>query len=135
MTNETGVFMEVLNRQSDLAQIPEWKDLKYSQRFNHDWMEAQRQEGDPLADKIINSLLKEGFPIKDANEILEETKRRAKAEAGIYQEFMDACFQIPEWADFEKMEAGPRLFATHGPIWAISILAGGVIGSAFHVNA
>ena len=127
--------MEMLNSRSDLAQIPQWEDLQYSERFNEKWMDEQRYVGDDLADEVIDALNVRGFAIKDANEILEECKKLSGTEGGIYKDFLDACYEIPEWADFEKMKAGGKLFASHGPIWAISILAGGVIGSAFHVNA
>lgn len=124
----------MLNQSSSLAEIPSWSDLKFSNRFNKVWMDKQRQVGDSLADEVISSL-KSRFPIQDPGDILQEVKRLAEAEGGVYRAFLDHCYQVPDWADFQAMEKGMRLFATHGPLWAISILAGGVIGSAFHVNA
>lgn len=124
----------MLNKFSSLAEIPNWDDLQFSQRFSKLWMQQQRQVGDSLADAVIKAL-KQRFPIQDPSDILVEVKRLAEAEGGIYKEFLDHCYYVPPWADFRAMKSGMRLFATHGPLWALSILAGGVIGSAFHVNA
>lgn len=124
----------MLDHTSDLAHIPDWQELRYSKRFNKKWMDEQRMKGDHLADAVIDAL-KQRFPIKDPADMLTEVKRLAASEGGPYLEFLNHCYFIPEWADFKAMEQGCRLFATHGPMWALSILAGGVVGSAFHVNA
>ena len=126
--------MEILNKHSKLAEIPTWEDLKFTERFNEKWMEEQRHVGDELADRVVVEL-KERFPIQDPSDMLVEIKRLASEEGGVYKEFMDACYYVPDWADFKAMEPGAKLWASHTPLIMISLLAGGVLGSAFHVNA
>jgi hypothetical protein len=117
-----------------LADIPTRAELRYTERFNQKWMEEQRFVGDPVADDVIRALA-ERFPIAEPEDLLLEVIRLAAKEGGVFQAFLDACQHVPEWADFEAMEPGMRLMATSGPILGLSILGGGVAGSAFHVRA
>jgi hypothetical protein len=117
-----------------LADIPTRAELRYTERFNQKWMEEQRFVGDPVADDVIRALA-ERLPIAEPEDLLLEVIRLAAKEGGVFQAFLDACQYVPEWADFEAMEPGMRLMATSGPILGLSILGGGVAGSAFHVRA
>lgn len=126
--------MESVDKSSPLAKIPKWEDLKFSDRFNEKWMQEQRFVGDALADEVI-AALKERYPIQDPGDMLTEIKRLADSEGGVFKTFMDACYYLPEWVDFKAMEPGARLWASHTPLMLLSVLAGGVLGSAFHVNA
>ena len=126
--------MQTLIEQHRLADIPTRAELRYTARFNETWMEAQRSVGDPLADDVMLEL-KERFPIADPEDLLVEVSRLADSEGGVFKAFLDACNHVPDWADFEAMQEGMRLMATGGPILGLSILGGGVAGSAFHVRA
>ena len=126
--------MRTLIEQLRLAEIPKRAELRYTKRFNEAWMEQQRFVGDPVADDVIR-VLAERFPIESPEDLLVEVTRLAASEGGVFKRFLVACNDVPDWADFEAMEEGMRLMATGGPILGLSILGGGVAGSAFHVRA
>jgi hypothetical protein len=118
----------------NLSEIPRRDKLRFTDRFNQAWLEEQRHVGDPLGDAVVLAL-KERFPIKSPDDMLVEVQRLAETEGGVYREFVDACYYLPPWVDFNAMKPGMRMFATMGPLIGLSILGGGVAGSAFHTNA
>lgn len=126
--------MTTLTEQYKLADIPTRAELRYTERFNEKWMEEQQFVGDPVADDVIREL-KERFPIADPGDLLVEVIRLADSEGGVFKTFIDTCNHVPDWADLDAMQEGMRLMATSGPILGLSILGGGVAGSAFHVRA
>ena len=123
-----------LVEEHSLADIPTREQICFTERFNEAWMEQQRFVGDPVADDVVRAL-KDRFPIEDPASMLTEVIRLAESEGGVFKTFMDACYHVPDWADFDAMEEGMRLMATSGPLLGLSILGGGVAGSAFHVRA
>lgn len=121
-------------RGPELGEIPRRSDLLYTDRFSKEWLAEQRHVGDPLGDRVVAEL-QARHPARTPDDMLAEIERLAEEEGGIFQEFLDACHDVPPWADFPAMEAGRRMFATMGPLIGMSILGGGVAGSAFHVDA
>jgi hypothetical protein len=124
----------LLETELRLGEIPTREELAFTDKFSGSWLQEQRYVGDPLADAVIADL-KGKFPIRDPDDLLAEACRLAEVEGGIYRKFLDACYYLPPWADFAAMNQGARMFATMGPLISLSILGGGVAGSAFHVKA
>jgi uncharacterized protein (DUF2236 family) len=79
-------------------------------------LEAWRDEGDPLADRAVTTVLDGGQPVR---ELLASLQRNAQAvPAGLpapLNDFLGATAALPAWTDPARLELGERLFSRLGP--------------------
>lgn len=100
-------------------------------RYSHEKLEQWRQVCDVQAD-ACTSLIKRGRP----SDMLEQVEQRAKSEGGVFQEFMDHCFTIPGWVDFDELEAGSRVFKRYAPLQGLVLLCSSLVeGYAYNKPA
>ncbi len=112
---------------SALRRLPRLEAIRYTQELSEQRLQAQRSVTDPVADRVIAELRKTQ-PIRDIDAMLKTVRARAASEGGVYAEFVAACDDVPEWADFDQMRSGQRLIASYGPFVGLSLLTGSLVG-------
>ena len=85
------------------------------QRFSDTYLDAQRQLGDPLADKAVTSLFSQPDKAKEWSQKLRAVRHNSQPVPECLpeevHEFFSASAQLPGWADAELMRKGSDFFA------------------------
>lgn len=96
-------------------------------KYSHEKLQAWRYVCDEEADACVRAILR-GRPTN----MLEEVERRAKTEGGVFKAFLDQCFTVPKWVDFELMEHGRRVYCRFAPLQGLVLLCSSLVeGYAF----
>lgn len=98
------------------------KKHKPRNRYSSRYLDPFRQEGDPLADAVVAAL---GVRVRE--NLLSRVEIRARREGGVYREFLEACHDVPRWADFDAMEAGRRIGFKYAPVVGVALMAGSLV--------
>lgn len=59
--------------------------------------------------------------------LLARVEIMVETDGGVFQEFLDACHNVPTWADFTAMEAGRRVSFKYAPFVGGALLAGSLV--------
>ncbi len=116
-----------------LGVIPSRASLAYSARFSESWLDALRREGDPLADAVMAELVGDR-PVTAVTDLLGEARRRAEGGDALCREFLAACNQVPEWADFDAMATGQRMLAAFPVNMGLALFAGSLVGGSIFIK-
>ena len=81
-----------------------------------------RTVGDPLADAVC-AIIARSRP----GNMLADVELRARNEGGIFQSFLEQCHTVPDWVDFERMEAWRHFAHRHGVAAAGVLLTGSLV--------
>jgi len=92
------------------------------ERYNHKKLEEWRQVCDEQAD-ACTALIKRGRP----SDMLDQVETLARSEGGVYQQFIDHCFQVPGWVDFDILEQGSRVFKRYAPLQGLVLLCSSLV--------
>lgn len=114
-----------------LAEIPPRSSLRYSGPYTAAWLDQWRQVMDPPADAVVEAMRLNGKPKPD---MLADVRERAASEGGVFQAFLDEAAQVPEWVDFDKLEAGQRLITRYTPYYGLALLTGSLVGGAIFIK-
>ena len=96
-------------------------------KYSHEKLDRWRQVCDDKADICIAKIAR-----NKPSGLLSEVEKRAKKEGGDYQEFLDHCFTIPDWVNFDEMEKGRRVYVRFAPLQGLVLLCGSLVeGYAF----
>ena len=96
-------------------------------RYSHARLESWRRVQDPLADRCLADI-----PFRRPSGLLNEVERRAREEGGVYQDFLDHCFTVPGWVDFETMELGRRMYRRHGALQGLVLMCSSLVEGYAH---
>ncbi|MBF5055488.1 hypothetical protein Y5W_00782 [Alcanivorax sp. 521-1] len=96
-------------------------------RYSHARLESWRRVQDPLADRCLADI-----PFRRPSGLLDEVERRAREEGGVYQDFLDHCFTVPGWVDFETMELGRRMYRRHGALQGLVLMCSSLVEGYAH---
>lgn len=116
-----------------LGTIPARDSLRFTPPYTEAYLDQLRTQGDPLADEVVAALAAEGA-LTGFHDLLGVVRERAAQEGGVYQAFLDACNDIPEWADFEAMRTGQRMLAAFPVNMGIALFTGSLVGGAVFVK-
>lgn len=81
-----------------------------------------RSVGDPLADAVCAVIAR-----KQPSNMLAEVEQRARSEGGIFQSFLEQCHTVPDWVNFEQMEAWRHFGHRHSVVAGTVLLAGSLV--------
>ena len=90
-------------------------------------LQAWRRVQDPLADRCLTDI-----PFQRPSGLLDEVERRAAERGGVYQDFLDHCFTVPGWVDFEAMELGRRMYRRHGALQGLVLMCSSLVEGYAH---
>src|SRR5690554_383791 len=96
-------------------------------KYSHKHLQAWRQIQDPFAD-ACTSLMK----FRKPSGLLEEVEQRARDEGGVYQAFLDECYRLPGWVDFDMMEAGRRFCRRNGALQGLILMCSSLVEGYAH---
>ena len=96
-------------------------------RYSHENLQQWRQKGDPLADRCIEQIGR-GKP----SGMLDEVEKRAQTEGGVFQDFLDHCYRVPRWVNFQGMELGRRTYQRYGPLQGLVLLCSSLVEGYAH---
>lgn len=82
------------------------------------------QQGDPLADAVIEALMKNG---RREGDLLAQVRQLADQQGGVCRQFMDSVNHTPSWADVPTMRAGQELFLRCAPLSIASFVLGSLL--------
>jgi hypothetical protein len=89
-----------------------------SNLWTDEFLTAQRQAGDPLADEVIKSIF-EHREVRELNRFMSRLVRDDEIPDDIPLEvraFLEQTGPLPPWANLQKMRAAERLFNIHGGV-------------------
>ncbi|EKF72807.1 hypothetical protein A11A3_16877 [Alcanivorax hongdengensis A-11-3] len=96
-------------------------------RYSHANLEKWRQVQDPLADRCA-----EQIAFTRPSGLLEEVERRAAQEGGDFQAFLDHCYSVPSWVDFQEMELGRRMYRRNGALQGLVLMCSSLVEGYAH---
>lgn len=96
-------------------------------RYSHDRLQAWRQVQDPEAD-ACTALMEFQKPTG----LLGEVERRAREEGGPFQAFLDHCYSVPEWVDFDLMELGIRMYRRYSVLQGLVLMCSSLVEGYAH---
>ncbi len=96
-------------------------------RYSHANLDRWRRIQDPLADRCAAQI-----KFTRPSGLLEEVERRAKEEGGDFQAFLDHCYTVPSWVDFEEMELGRRMYRRNGALQGLVLMCSSLVEGYAH---
>jgi hypothetical protein len=96
-------------------------------KYSHQRLQAWRQIQDPFADACTDQM-----EFRKPSGLLEEVERRAREEGGVFQAFLEECFRVPEWVDFDLMEPGRRFCRRHGALQGLILMCSSLVEGYAH---
>lgn len=97
------------------------------ERYSHSRLNSWRHVQDPLADRCAAQM-----KFQRPSGLLDEVERRAREEGGDFQAFLDHCFQVPDWVDFDRMELGRRMYRRHGALQGLVLMCSSLVEGYAH---
>lgn len=94
-------------------------------RYSDAFMNRMRQTGDPLADQVA-AQLKRHLP----SQMLDEVMARADSEGGVFRDFLDYSWTVPDWVDWDLIERARRVQLAFGQTRGVVLLVGGLAEGA-----
>ena len=94
-------------------------------RYSDAFMNRMRQTGDPLADQVAAQLQRH-LP----SQMLDEVMLRADREGGIFQDFLDYSWTVPDWVDWHLIDRAARVQLAFGQTRGVVLLVGGLAEGA-----
>ena len=91
-------------------------------KYSHKNLEKWRTVCDPQADDCT-ALIKRGRP----SAMLDEVEQRARTEGGVFKAFMEHCYEVPGWVDFDTLEEGRRVFLRYAPLQGLVLLCSSLV--------
>ena len=98
-----------------LSTRPKYDELAYIAPFTEEFLNNMRKEGDPLADRLLAQMDQDGVLNGAWRDLIDVVVEEAKSRGGIYQEFIDFSYRVPDWVDFDLMKASQRMIFTKMP--------------------
>ena len=90
-------------------------------------LHAWRSQGDALADACVAQLGR-----LRPEQLLQAVEARAQHQGGVYQGFLEQCYSVPAWVDFQQIQDAQRWFARIVPLHWLVLLCGSLVeGYAF----
>ena len=105
----------------DAERLPPRANRAYARYAPH-VLDYWRTVGDPLADAVC-AVIARSRP----GNMLADVELRARNEGGIFQSFLEQCHTVPDWVDFERMEAWRHFAHRHGVAAAGVLLTGSLV--------
>ncbi len=96
-------------------------------RYSHANLERWRRVQDPLADRCAAQI-----KFTRPSGLLDEVERRAKEEGGDFQAFLDHCYTVPSWVDFDEMELGRRMYRRNGALQGLVLMCSSLVEGYAH---
>lgn len=96
-------------------------------KYSHDRLQAWRQVQDPEADACTEQL-----EFQKPTGLLSEVERRAREEGGVFQAFLDHCYTVPEWVDFDLMELGIRMYRRYSVLQGLVLMCSSLVEGYAH---
>lgn len=96
-------------------------------RYSHANLQTWRYVQDDLADRCVA-----GLGRMRPTGMLEEVERRAQAEGGVYREFLDHCYTVPRWVNFDLMEPGRRTYVRYAPLQGLVLMCSSLVEGYAH---
>ncbi|MCG8315871.1 MAG: DUF2236 domain-containing protein [Pseudomonadales bacterium] len=91
-------------------------------KYSHKNLEKWRTVCDPQADDCT-ALIKRGRP----SAMLDEVEQRARSEGGVFKTFVEHCYEVPGWVDFDTLEEGRRVFLRYAPLQGLVLLCSSLV--------
>jgi len=92
--------------------------------FTDAFLDEMRETGDPTADAVVRRIFATG-KVDAVNALMKTLVRNdgvpAKKLPKAVRDYLDATDDLPPWADMERIEAGERFFAVHGPFCVLAL--------------
>ena len=133
MFNSNSALVNMLSTRT------KYKDLEYAAPFTKEFMDEKARTGDPLADKLVAQMNEDGLLGGAWRDMIDIVVKEAKSRGGIYQEFMDYCYNVPDWVDFELMKPSQRMIFSRIPntlfTGSLTFFGGAFVPSALSVAA
>ncbi len=128
-SNNKGMRMARPEELLRIAQGPQTPQERiWWSKYSHEKLDAWRHVCDEPADACARAIARQR-----PSGLLEEVERRARTEGGVFQEFLDQAHTVPDWVDFDAMEAGRRVLVRHAPLQGMVLLCSSLVeGYAFH---
>lgn len=96
-------------------------------KYSHERLQAWRQVQDPFADACTSQM-----QFRKPSGLLDEVEQRARDEGGVFQEFLDECYRLPDWVDFDMMEAGRRFCRRNGALQGLILMCSSLVEGYAH---
>ena len=133
MPNSRSALVDMLSTRT------KYKDLEYSAPFTKEFMDKKAKIGDPLADKLVAQMNEDGLLGGAWRDLIDVVVAEAKARGGIYQEYVDFCYKVPDWVDFDLMVPSQRMIFSRIPntlfTGSLTFFGGAFVPSALSVAA
>ena len=109
MVTNSSKLSSLLNERTAYA------DLQYEAPFTKEFIDQKAKQGDPLADNLVAQMDADGTLQGEWRNLIDVVVAEAKTRGGIYQEFIDFSYKVPDWVDFKDMEPSQRMVFTKLP--------------------
>jgi hypothetical protein len=96
-------------------------------RYSHERLQTWRQVQDPEAD-ACTALMRYQRPTG----LLEEVEQRARSEGGVFRDFIEHCYRVPDWVDFEQMELGRRVYRRYSSLQGLVLMCSSLVEGYAH---
>jgi len=116
---------EELARMEAGPQTP--SEIIWFDRYSHANLQKWRRVQDPEADACTAEMA-----FTRPTGLLTEVERRAREEGGVFQAFLDHCYQVPEWVDFDMMELGIRMYRRHSVLQGLVLMCSSLVEGYAH---
>lgn len=91
-------------------------------KYSHANLEPWRRLCDPAAD-ACTALIQRSSPAR----MLDEVEQRAKTEGGVFQDYIDQCYNVPGWVDFPELEKGRHLFRRYAAFQGVILMCSSLV--------
>ncbi len=116
-----------------------YRELEYSDEYSREFLDKKATQGDPLADELITQMDRDDLLKGAWRDLIGVVIKEAETRGGIYQQFVDYCYAVPDWVDFSLMKASQQMVFTKIPntlfTGAITFFGGSFVPSALSVAA
>lgn len=108
-------------------------NAEWQKKYNNEFLDSMRHLCDPLADAVTAQMDRQR-----PSAMLDEVERRAKAEGGAFQAFLDQANRVPSWVDWKLIEQARKVSLAFSNVRGMALLVcslveGYALSKAAHV--
>lgn len=97
-------------------------DPAWVEKYSDEKLDKMRYTCDPLADAVA-ALIERKRP----SQMIDEVFARAKTEGGAFSAYIDHCYTVPTWVDWDKIEHANRVNLSFANVRAIALLVSSLV--------